>query len=147
MRPAITGDARELRAGGGCSVKKWRPITRAEVFNTFKTDRRSLEDFVDLLNRRMAELFAGDDLPEPDPTAKAEEEPDYTCQKCGVEDGCIHLTSERLSIANRRIAQLTRERDHFREVADLSKAAREVARSRAIQDTKDAADLTQEETP
>lgn len=95
-------------------MKKWRPL---DVDRYVLARGGMFAKLVDDLNDRFGHMFPGEDEPKPEPAP--EDPPDYTCPICqnSFEDGllCPHSFPDALAAANRRIAQLTRERDEARE--------------------------------
>lgn len=122
-------------------MKKWRPLDPYSYSDATAGAGFLAED----INQRMAELFPGEPKPEP-----ATEDPqDYSCPICGkstnfnYEPICQHTQAESTAAANRRIAQLTRERDEWENECKVqirqAEAERDGIRAQTIQDTKDAA--------
>lgn len=108
MKYAIMGDTRALR---DAFLELARHVPQKEY---------------DAVMRCVEALDRGED--EPKPTAKADEEQDYTCPICGKEpaneDGrplnlCQHGSWSSLAAANRRIKALERERDEMEKLASL----------------------------
>mgnify|MGYP000874450547 CR=1 FL=1 len=135
-------------------MKKWRPLDGKQIVYGYPSDSASImARLIGQLDERMAEFFPGEDEPKPEPAP--EDPPDYSCPICGesayvavddyVEPGPCksHEDHKMLAAANRRIAQLTRERDEWENECKVqirqAEAERDGIRAQAIQDTKDAA--------
>lgn len=88
-------------------VQTWRPLDPDDY------DDIAVQQLARDTNRRLAELFPPAP-PQPE-AAKPEPEPDYTCPKCGEDNGdhdwCSCRTWEITAAANARIRELERERD------------------------------------
>ena len=96
-------------------MKKWRPL---DVDRYVLARGGMFAKLVDDLNDRFGHMFPGEDEPKPEPAP--EDPPDYSCPICGEDTldssgKCQCGVWSALAAANRRIAQLTRERDEARE--------------------------------